>query len=76
MSYDEQHRRPGDLDGVPGAYEHPTLDSEPGYWAETWAEFKRRMGYEWHENQLKETTYLVAATWVFVFIDGYWLGWL
>ena len=39
-------------------------------------EFKRRMGYEWHENQLKETTYLVAATWVFAFIDGYWLGWL
>lgn len=34
------------------------------------------MGYEWHENQLKETTHLVAATWVFVFIDGYWLGWL
>lgn len=29
-------------DGALGADEHPSLDDEPGFWAEKWTEFKRR----------------------------------
>ncbi len=68
MSYDEQHRRPGDLDGAPGAYEHPALDDGPGYWAERWTEFKRLFAQNWHENGTKERVYLCVAVIVVVFV--------
>lgn len=37
-------------DGVPGKYEYPALDAEPGYWAEKWAEFKWRLAMSWRES--------------------------
>lgn len=42
-------------DGVPGKYEYPALDAEPGYWAEKWwAEFKWRLAMSWRESYVTE----------------------
>ena len=60
--------------GRVGAYEHPALDAEPGYWAGRWAEFKRLLARSWHENGTKEG---VVIGMVMVLIGIVWsaLGW-
>ena len=57
-----------------GAYEHPALEPEPGYWAGRWAEFKRLLARSWHENGTKEG---VVIGMVMVIIGIIWsaLGW-
>ena len=64
----EPHQEP------PGAYEHPALEPEPGYWAGRWAEFKRLLARSWHENGTKEG---VVIGMVMVLIGIVWsaLGW-
>lgn len=42
--------RPGDLEGP---YEYPALESEAGYWAGRWVEFKRLFSLSWNDGYTK-----------------------
>lgn len=51
-----------DLHGLPESqgrpeepYEHAALESEAGYWAGRWAEFKRLLGRSWNNGYNKPT---------------------
>ncbi|MGN0102028.1 MAG: hypothetical protein ACI39C_13915 [Dietzia sp.] len=48
---DEQSERRPDRSG---AYEHPALEPEPGYWAGRWAEFKRLAARSWKHHGARE----------------------
>ena len=57
-----------------GAYEHPALEPEPGYWAGRWAEFKRLLARSWHENGTKEGG-VIGMVMVIIGIIWSALGW-
>lgn len=58
-----------------GAYEHPALEPETGYWAGRWLEFKRLFARSWNDGYTKETVYLCAAAWVLVAVVELFNGW-
>lgn len=72
-----RNRDPGpeDPDSAPQPYEHPALESEAGYWAGRWVEFKRQVAYSWHNNYVKEVIYLCVAAWLLVAVVELFNGW-
>lgn len=70
--YDEHHEPQLDREG---AYEHPALEPEPGYWAGRWAEFKRLFAQSWNNGYVKETVILCAVVWVVTVFGMAFLGW-
>ena len=47
---DERPGSPGDCEGP---YEYPPLESEQGYWAGRWIEFKRLFCLFWNDGHTK-----------------------
>ena len=75
MSVDKGEKGASHPDGVPGKYEYPALDAEPGYWAEKWAEFKWRLAKSWRESYVTEVLCLNMALWIIFIIGHHLLGW-
>lgn len=48
-----EDERPESSGGWEGPYEYPPLDSEVGYWAGRWAEFKRLFALSWNDGYTK-----------------------
>lgn len=61
--------------GRVGAYEHPALDAEPGYWNGRWAEFKRLAARSWKQNGAREGVILGLLMILIGIVGGPLFGW-
>lgn len=58
-----------------GAYEHPALEPETGYWAGRWPEFKRLFKKSWDDEFTRTVLFLSAAGFILAAIGGPLFGW-
>ncbi|WP_314037046.1 hypothetical protein [Dietzia sp. CH92] len=58
-----------------GAYEHPALEPEPGYWAGQWAEFKRLAARSWKHHGAREGVILGLLIILIGIVGGPLFGW-